>query len=124
MGGRITSNAGALLLQAVEACTQVCRRAARCFQDHRDGRWVEHTVEELVTQRVLGLALGYEDLNDHDTLRRDALLAAVVGKAGPDRGIPGAGGGPRLGAGGQEHVEPAGVGGAWRGDGPLQEGEL
>ena len=82
-GGRITSNAGALLLQAVEACTQVCRRAARCFQDHRDGRWVEHTVEELVTQRVLGLALGYEDLNDHDTLRRDALLAAVVGKADP-----------------------------------------
>ena len=44
---------------------------------------VEHTVEELVTQRVLGLALGYEDLNDHDTLRRDALLAAVVGKADP-----------------------------------------
>ena len=82
-GGRMTSNAGALLLQAVEACTQVCRRAARCFQDHRDGRWVEHTVEELVTQRVFGLALGYEDLNDHDTLRRDALLAAVVGKADP-----------------------------------------
>ena len=82
-GGRITSNAGALLLQAVEACTQVCRRAARCFQDHRDGRWVEHTVEELVTQRVFGLALGYEDLNDHDTLRCDALLAAVVGKADP-----------------------------------------
>ena len=44
---------------------------------------MEHTVEELVTQRVLGLALGYEDLNDHDTLRRDALLAAVVGKADP-----------------------------------------
>ena len=85
-GGRITSNAGALLPQAVEACTQVCRRAARCFQDHRDGRWVEHTVEELVTQRVLGLALGYEDLNDHDTLRRDALLAAVVGKADPTGG--------------------------------------
>ena len=44
---------------------------------------MEHTVEELVTQRVLGPALGYEDLNDHDTLRRDALLAAVVGKADP-----------------------------------------
>ena len=67
-GGAITSNAGALLLRAVESCTQVCRRAARCFQDHRDGRWVEHTVEELVTQRVVGLALGYEDVNDHDTL--------------------------------------------------------
>ena len=84
-GGAITSNAGALLLQAVESCTQVCRRAARCFQDHRDGRWVEHTVEELVTQRVVGLALGYEDVNDHDTLRRDALVAAVVGKADPTR---------------------------------------
>ena len=66
----ITSNAGALLLQAVEACTQVCRRAARCFQDHRDGRWVEHTVEELVTQRVLGLALGYEDLNTRPVSKR------------------------------------------------------
>ena len=82
-GGTITSNAGAVLLRAVEAGTGVCQRAARCFQDHRDPRLVEHTVEELVTQRVMALALGYEDLNDHDTLRRDPLVAAVVGKADP-----------------------------------------
>lgn len=82
-GGTITSNAGALLLRAVEACTRVCRRAARCFDDHRDSRWVEHTVEQLVTQRVMAVALGYEDVNDHDTLRRDPLVAAVVGKVDP-----------------------------------------
>ena len=99
-GGTLTSNAGALLLRAVEASTRVCRRAARCFEDHRDPRWVEHTVEELVTQRVMAVALGYEDLNDHDTLRRDPLVAAVVGKVDPtgasrsrvaDRGAPLAG---------------------------------
>ena len=82
-GGTLTSNAGALLLRAVEACTGVCRRAARCFQDARDPRLIEHSVEELVTQRVMALALGYEDINDHDTLRRDPLVAAVVGKADP-----------------------------------------
>ena len=82
-GGTITSNAGALLLRAVERCTDVCRRAAQCFQDYRDPSLIEHTVEDLVTQRVMAVALGYEDLNDHDTLRRDPLLAAVVGKADP-----------------------------------------
>ena len=82
-GGTLTSNAGVLLLRAVEVCTGVCRRAARCFDDARDPRRIEHTVVELVTQRVLALALGYEDLNDHDTLRRDPLVAAVVGKVDP-----------------------------------------
>ena len=82
-GGTITSNAGALLLRAVEKCTGVCRRAAECFQDYRDPSVIEHTVEDLVTQRVMAVALGYEDLNDHDTLRRDPLVAAAVGKADP-----------------------------------------
>ena len=67
----------------MEACTGVCRRAAQAFYDTRDPRRVEHTVRELVRQRVLALALGYEDLCDHDTLRRDPLVAAVVGKADP-----------------------------------------
>lgn len=80
-GGCLTSNAGGVLLRAVEACVGVCRRAARCFQDYRDPRRVEHTVEQLVTQRVMALALGWEDVNDHDALRRDPLVAAVVGKA-------------------------------------------
>ena len=55
-GGTLTSNAGALLLRAIEACTGVCRRAARCFQDARDPRLIEHSVEELVTQRVIEVA--------------------------------------------------------------------
>ena len=80
-GGTLTSNAGPLLLRSVEARTRVCRRAAQCFVDRRDPRRTEYPVEALVTQRVMVVALGYEDLNDHDTLRRDPLMAAVVGKA-------------------------------------------
>jgi len=79
-GGAISSDAGALLLKEVEARTGLLAGAARCFTDHRQPERVEHRVEELVAQRVMGLALGYEDLNDHDELRHDALFAAVVGK--------------------------------------------
>ena len=82
-GGAISSDAGALLLKEVEARTGLLAGAARCFVDHRDPERIEHSVEELVSQRVVGLALGYEDLNDHDELRHDALLAAVVGKEDP-----------------------------------------
>lgn len=82
-GGHITSDAGALLLKEVEARTGLLQRAAQCFVDHRDPVLVEHRVEELVSQRIVGLALGYEDLNDHDRLRHDPLLAAVVGKRDP-----------------------------------------
>ena len=78
-GGTITSNGGALLLGAVEKRIKLLERFAECFTDSRDARFVEHPVRQLVSQRVLGLALGYEDLNDHDALRRDPLLAAVVG---------------------------------------------
>ena len=59
-------------------------RFAACFVDHRDPDLIEHTVEELVRQRVYGLALGYEDLNDHDDLRRDPLLAVAGGKVDPE----------------------------------------
>lgn len=78
-GGTITSNGGVLLLGAVEKRIKLLERFAECFTDSRDARFVEHPVRQLVSQRVLGLALGYEDLNDHDALRRDPLLAAVVG---------------------------------------------
>ena len=80
-GGTITSDAGGLLLREVERRMGVIASFARCFTDYRDPRWVEHSVETLVAQRVYGLALGYEDLNDHDELRRDPLLAVLVGKA-------------------------------------------
>ena len=82
-GGDISSDGGALLLQTTEERTGVIRQFAACFTDHRQPDLIEHTLEELVAQRVYGLALGYEDLNDHDDLRRDPLLATVVGKHDP-----------------------------------------
>lgn len=69
-----------LLLREVSEGTGLIRRFAACFTDHRRADRIEHTVEELLGQRVLGQALGYEDLNDHDTLRDDPLLALAAGK--------------------------------------------
>src|SRR5262245_38854852 len=85
-GGDISSDAGALLLRQVEQVTGIIRQFAAGFTAHRDPDRIEHTVGELVAQRVYGLALGYEDLNDHDDLRRDPLLATVVGKPDPTGG--------------------------------------
>jgi hypothetical protein len=82
-GGAITSDAGGLLLREVETKTGLLRRLAACFTDYRDPDLVEHTVYELLAQRIFALALGYEDLNDHDTLRYDPLLAVLVGKSDP-----------------------------------------
>jgi hypothetical protein len=79
-GGRITSDGGVLLLREAAERTGLLRQFAQCFTDHRDPELIEHTVEELVAQRVLALACGYEDLNDHDVLRDDALLATAAGK--------------------------------------------
>jgi hypothetical protein len=102
-GGDITSDGGALLLRETERLTGILRQFAACFTDHRNPDLTEHTVEELIAQRVYALALGYEDLNDHDDLRRDPLLATVVGKGDPtgktrqrerDRGKPLAGKSP------------------------------
>ena len=103
-GATVTSNAGALLLCAVDACTRVCRRAAQRFVDHRDPQWVEHTVEDLVTQQVMTIALGYEDLNYHDTLRQGPAGHGGDRQGGPEGGVAPAGRGPRGGAGGQEHA--------------------
>jgi len=99
-GGQITSDAGALLLHPLEQRSGILRQFAACFRDHRDPERIEHSVSELVRQRVYGLALGYEDLNDHDRLRQDPLLALLAGKADlegqqrrrkQDRGKAGAG---------------------------------
>lgn len=79
-GGRLSSDGGAVLLGQADRGLGLTRMLARCFTDRRDPDLVEHSVEELVAQRTIGLALGYEDLNDHADLRRDPLLAAVVGK--------------------------------------------
>jgi len=82
-GGEITSNAGALLLGAVEERRGILSRFATCFTDYRSANRVEHPVEEIVSQRVLAIALGYEDVNDHTRLRLDPLLAALAGKTEP-----------------------------------------
>jgi hypothetical protein len=80
-GGTITTEGGGLLLHQVEQKTGILRQFAACFRDYRDPTRIDHSVEELVRQRVYGLALGYEDLNDHDRLRADPLLAMLSGKA-------------------------------------------
>ena len=79
-GGAITSDAGALLLGAADRAIGLVRRFAACFVDHRVPDQVEHGLTTLVGQRVFALALGYEDLVDHDALRHDPVLAAVAGK--------------------------------------------
>lgn len=99
-GGTITSDAGGLLLRETEKRVGIISGFAKCFEDLRNPEMIEHTVSELVAQRIYGLALGYEDLNDHDDLRRDPLFAVLVGKEDPegekrvrtqDRGKAGAG---------------------------------
>ena len=79
-GGDNTSDAGGLLLGATDRAIGLVGRFAACFIDHRAQAQVEHTVEAMVAQRVFGIALGYEDLIDHDQLRHDPVLAALAGK--------------------------------------------
>ena len=79
-GGTITSDAGALLLGLTDRAIGLVGRFARCFIDARNAGLIEHEVKTLVGQRVWGLALGYEDLNDHDELRHDPVMAVLAGK--------------------------------------------
>src|SRR5437762_4734604 len=82
-GGAITSDGGGLLLREIEKRIGILRQFAACFTDYRNPDLIEHPVKELVAQRVYGLALGYEDLNDHDQLRADPLLAVLAEKPDP-----------------------------------------
>ena len=82
-GGPVTSDGGGLLLREVETRFRFIDQFARCFTDHRDPDLVEHTLTDLLKQRIFGLCLGYEDLVDHDRLRHDPLLAVLVGKDDP-----------------------------------------
>lgn len=82
-GGKITSDAGGLLLRQVEGKFGFIEQFARCFTDYRDPELIEHSLVELLKQRIFGLCLGYGDLNDHDQLRHDPLLAVLVGKKDP-----------------------------------------
>jgi len=82
-GGTISSDGGGVLLRGVDRRLNLLDRFAACFEDHRSRRAIEFTVRELVAQRVMALALGYEDLNDHDDLRLDPLLAVLADRADP-----------------------------------------
>ena len=84
-GGQITSHAGGLLLGASNRAIRLIERLARCFQDGRDPDALLHTVPALVGQRIFAIALGYEDINDHDHLRHDPVLQALAGKLTPKR---------------------------------------
>src|SRR5205085_10161712 len=82
-GGTMTSDAGALLLRETDQRMKLLPRFSQCFLDGRNPALVEHSVEQMLAQRVYGLALGYEDLNDHEQLRHDPLLGVLAGKAEP-----------------------------------------
>jgi hypothetical protein len=84
-GGEVTSDAGALLLGAADRAIGLVRRLARCFTDGRASELVEHTVETMLMQRICGIALGYEDVVDHDQLRFDPVLATLAGKLAAKR---------------------------------------
>jgi hypothetical protein len=95
-GGTLSTDAGALLLRQVDTNLGLTRKLAECFKDGRNPIWVEHSVPQLLAQRIYGLALGYEDINDHQRLRLDPLLATACNKTDPlgeerlnptDRGI-------------------------------------
>ena len=79
-GGAMTSNAGALLLRETDRAIGLSRQVAACFTDGRRHLRIEHSVETLVAQRIHGIALGYEDLSDHDELRHDPVLGLLSGK--------------------------------------------
>ena len=78
-GGTVSSDAGALLLGRTDEAIGLIDRLAGCFIDERDPQLIEHTVRTLIGQRVYGMALGYEDLNDHESLRHDGCLARSWG---------------------------------------------
>ena len=82
-GGLLSTDGGVLLLRQVDRNLGLTQSLAQCFRDGRNQVFVDHSVQELLAQRVLGLALGYEDINDHDQLRRDPLLASACDKHDP-----------------------------------------
>jgi hypothetical protein len=82
-GGTLSSDGGAPLLRQLDRSLRLTAGLAACFRDERDPRYVEHTLPELLRQRVMAIALGYEDVNDHAALRRDPLLALAAGKPEP-----------------------------------------
>ncbi len=79
-GGRITSDSGILLMAELDKKLKITARFTECFQDHRNLSYVDYSVHQLLAQRIYGIALGYEDVNDHDQLRYDPALAIALEK--------------------------------------------
>jgi hypothetical protein len=88
-GERLTTDGGGLLLRSVDRKIRLLSRVAACFHDGRDPQRIEHELAVLLGQRIYGLALGYEDLNDHEQLRHDPLLAVMAGQRELDRPLAG-----------------------------------
>ncbi len=88
-GGQLTSDGGGLLLLETERRTRILERFVGCFRDYRKRTLVQHSLESMIRQRVMGLALGYEDLNDHDSLREDPLIGTLSGKSDPRQPLAG-----------------------------------
>ena len=79
-GGRITSDAGIVLLAELDRKLKITEKFAQCFRDYRDSSYINYSVHQLLAQRVYGISLGYEDVNDHDKLRYDPALAIALEK--------------------------------------------
>jgi hypothetical protein len=88
-GARLTTEGGSLLLRATDRKIGLLRRVAACFTDYRQQERIEHRLEEMLAQRIYGLALGYEDLNDHEELRNDPLLGMLAGRRDLDAPLAG-----------------------------------
>jgi len=88
-GGQLSSDGGGLLLREVDRRTGLLTEFVACFRDYRDPSLIEHALDTLIRQRVMGVALGYEDLNDHDQLRHDPLIATLVDKKDPTQALAG-----------------------------------
>src|ERR1051326_4433502 len=79
-GGTISSDGGALLLRQTDQRLNLLPRLATCFLDGRNPEQIEHTILEMLSQRIYGLALGYEDVNDHEQLRSDPVFGVLAGR--------------------------------------------
>ena len=88
-GGTISSDAGALLLRETDRRLNLLPRLAECFLDGRNQQQVKHSIQEMLAQRIYGLALGYEDLNDHEQLRTDPVFAVLAGRAESEEPLAG-----------------------------------
>lgn len=79
-GGHITSDGGVTLIAQIDRHFRITTRFAQCFEDHRNRKRVQHSLDNLIAQRIYSLVQGYQDLNDHDQLRADPMFGIVVGK--------------------------------------------